>query len=150
MSAGTYEAMPPSAKQSERWWRAIDRQYRAAKRARGMAADDDEPCSICHAPLDDGSLVTVTTCGHSYHEACWSAFVLSKTPRASAGMGTAHLLAAAYINAFAGPPCPLCRTQFPTIHTMALRLADRKSAKVDRDVARVDVDTSLFMASRAW
>ena len=91
-----------------------------------------------------------TPCGHAFHGACWSAYVLSKTPSIDSGLDNGHLLAAAYLNAFAGPPCPLCRAQFPMIHSMALRLADKKSAKVDRDVARFDVDTSLFIASRAW
>lgn len=149
MSASAGEGHPAPSKQSARWWRATDRQYRAARRARG-ATDGGEPCSICHAPLEDGSQIAVTTCGHAFHGACWSSFVLSKTPSADSGLENSHLLAAAYLNAFAGPPCPLCRAQFPMIHNMALRLADKKSAKVDRDVARVDVDTSLFIASRAW
>lgn len=144
----------PSPAQSARWWRSMDRAFAASKRAQG-GEGGETVCPICYVAIEAGGpLIAVTTCGHAYHGACWSNFTQSRAPPIEVVgervVSPAHLLAATYLNAFAGPPCPLCRTKFPMIHHMAMRLADKECAKVDRENVKVDVDTSLLIASRAW
>ena len=135
---------------STRWRRARDRAYRRAMREHVGAT-----CAFCLEDLiPEPSLVppVVTTCNHVFHGTCWRKYIGSKQTPPTAGdneSSVTEVLRNAYILDVAGPPCPICRRYFPTVHTMAERYVDARQAERERRYSCCDtlsVDKCLRLA----
>ena len=93
---------------------------------------DDGICAICTDSLVNRDTMTanvcVTVCGHGFHTDCWIAYTTSHRPDVPQNdeppEERLRKIGIWYVTAFAGPPCPICRQDNPTIHHLARRTAD--------------------------
>ena len=125
--------------------RALKRSFCRLRQTRGSG----ECCCICLETLDNHSTIPVTTvCDHSMHEDCWlrytSNYVDEHTNMENPEISDTFR---AFLLYNGGPPCPMCRREFPFVHNLAYALQDPLHMAVVRDISTLTTDLSLMIAS---
>lgn len=103
-----------------RFFRKLARDTRKeARRCKG------ETCMVCLDPLTDQTNIVSTVCDHFFHGICWARYVQTRImDEFDHCYLDADRIRDCFILTHAGPPCPLCRRDYPMVHRFAYALQD--------------------------
>jgi hypothetical protein len=127
--------------------RLLRRQFAQAKAAHPNF--DYSDCPICLEELHQNAAPLVLTCGHAYHRHCWMKHLHAHAPPLALARNPANaplIVAAGYLNAFGGAPCPLCRREHPTLHLLAARFAGLRDSCIARKQILLNAERCLQIA----
>ena len=93
----------------------------------------DRTCAICLEDMLGNDEIMLTVCDHAFHLKCWQNYVMSQNPPEPQNFGdnteSYIWLNLFFFNNHAGPPCPVCRRNYPTIHYLARQFATLKDSR---------------------
>lgn len=116
-------------------------------RSRKYARDDS--CPICLESLSRGDELMATVCNHLMHADCWNKYVVASNMRLLEDDPdiNALTLLTAFFNRHAGPQCPVCRHDAPTLHYLTLAIQEKRCMDTVEAVCGFNLDTALQLAS---
>ena len=94
-------------------------------------------------------LPCTTACDHVFHASCWRDYCLSCASYDAAFPSSCDLVRL-FLYVHAGPPCPVCRAEFPQIDRLAYAVQDAETMQVMHaaGVRGLNVDLSLDLAAK--
>ncbi|MGC6507187.1 MAG: RING finger protein [Myxococcota bacterium] len=121
-----------------------------SKCIRSLHYTRDDICPICYETLHGDRSLLATTCNHLMHMDCWDQYVNTSINRLVENDSdvSAQTVIATFIYRFAGPHCPVCRNEVPTLHWFALAVQDKDfMSATAAGLVGLNVDTALKFAS---
>ena len=120
-----------------------------SKCIRSLQYTQDDICPICYETLHGHRTLLATTCNHLMHMDCWDQYVKASIDRLVENNSdvSAQTVIATFMNRFAGPHCPICRNEVPTLHWFALVVQEKDfMSAVAKGLVGLNVDTALKIA----